>query len=288
MRNTARVTGLGSVGFVRALVPLLIGLVWALAAAPGQAASLQEVTGFGSNPGGLRMFKYVPDNLPSHRDISVHEYLDFFARAYGLKGERRRRTVREVMEFTGLEPLAEKLTSALSKGMKQRLCLGKTLLHDPSVLILDEPAAGLDPRARVELRELVKALAEMKKAILVSSHILSELSEICDGVAIIEAGRIQASGRVEDIVRDLRSHTEIYLRCLAEPEAVERTLAELPGVDEVRPARQGVVFHFAGDEDALAALLEALVRAGLRPVEFASEETDLEDVFLSLTEGKVQ
>ena len=126
------------------------------------------------------------------------------------------------MDFTSLEPLRDKLTGALSKGMKQRLCLAKTLLHDPSTLILDEPASGLDPRARVELRELVRALAEMGKAILISSHILTELSEICDSIAVIEAGHIQATGPVSRIVQDLRPHREIYLRCLEDVAVVER------------------------------------------------------------------
>lgn len=232
---------------------------------------------------------FMPDSYGAYASTTVLDYLDFFARAYGLRGDRRRRTLRDVMDFTALEPLAQKYTSALSKGMKQRLCLAKTLLHDPALLVLDEPASGLDPRARVELRELVKALAEMGKAVLVSSHILSELSEICHGVAIIEAGKIQATGRVEDIVRGIRAHREIYVRCLAGVEATERALAEMPaGIEALRPVRDGIAFEFTGDDPALADLLGRLVRNGLQPVEFASEETDLEDVFLSLTQGKVQ
>ncbi len=231
---------------------------------------------------------FMPDSFGAYASTTVLEYLDFFARAYGLKGEQRRRSLREVMDFTSLDPLAEKLTTALSKGMKQRLCLAKTLLHDPAVLILDEPASGLDPRARVELRELIKALAVMGKAILISSHILTELSEICDGVAIIEAGSLQATGPVDAIVRGIRPHGEIYVRCLAGNEPTHRLLSELPGVDRVREVREGLAFDFEGDHDAQADLLRRLVEGGLKPIEFATEETDLEDVFLSLTEGKVQ
>ncbi len=129
---------------------------------------------------------YMPDRYGTYDDVTVFEFLDFFARAYGLHGAARRKRVESVMEFTGLQPLAQKLTSALSKGMKQRVALGRTLLHDPKLLILDEPADGLDPRARIELRELLRALADQGKAVLISSHILTELAEICDSCAIIE------------------------------------------------------------------------------------------------------
>jgi len=231
---------------------------------------------------------FMPDAYGAYSATTVADYLDFFARAYGLRGKKRFATLGEVMDFTGLDPLADKLTSSLSKGMKQRLCLAKTLLNDPSVLILDEPAAGLDPRARVELRELVKALAEMGKAILISSHILTELSEVCDGVAVIEAGRIQASGSVDEIVRRLKPHSDIFLRALEDPETTERRLLELPHVGHIRHDRGGLVFDYEGTPEEMADLLQQLVEMGIRPVEFATRATDLEDVFLSLTEGKVQ
>ena len=172
--------------------------------------------------------------------------------------------------------------------MKQRLCLAKTLLHDPVTLILDEPAAGLDPRARVELRELVKAMAEMGKAILISSHILSELSEICDSVAVIEKGQLQAMGSVEDIVRGITPHREIYMRTLSGADLAQRTLAEMPRIQSLRLDRNGVAFDFEGSQEELADLLATLIAKNLQVVEFAARETDLEDVFLKLTEGKVQ
>lgn len=231
---------------------------------------------------------FMPDSYGAYTNTTVVDYLDFFARAYGLRGRNRSKTIREVISFTGLAPIAGKLTTALSKGMKQRLCLAKTLLHDPAVMILDEPAAGLDPRARVELRELVKALAEMGKSVLVSSHILSELSEMCDAVAVIEAGRVQVTGTVKDVIKGLRPHTEIYLRTLDDVDAAERRLLELPRVSAVRQDRNGIVFDFAGTDVEQAELLEMLVRTGVRPTEFSSQQSSLEDVFLRLTEGKVQ
>lgn len=238
-----------------------------------------------------RRLGFMPDSYGAYANTTVADYLDFFARAYGLRGRQRRDTAREVMAFTGVEPLASKEVNALSKGMKQRLCLAKTLLHDPALLILDEPAAGLDPRARVELRELVRALAGMGKAVLISSHILSELGELCDTVAVIEAGRLVATGSVDSVLREMQPHLGILVRALADEEDLRRALLEQPRVESVRPAREGrggLVVDFVGELEQTAELLEALVRAGLRPVEFAPQGANLEDVFLSLTEGKLQ
>lgn len=231
---------------------------------------------------------FMPDAYGAYSATTVSDYLDFFARSYGLRGKRRTQAVREVSSFTGLDPLLGKLTSSLSKGMKQRMCLAKTLLHDPALLILDEPASGLDPRARVELRELVKALAELGKAVLISSHILTELSEVCDSICVIEAGILRATGSVDDVVKRLRPHAEIYVSALTSLENLRRKLLETPGVGQVREERKGVAFDFVGTPEDVSGLLGDLVRAGLRPVEFAPRQVDLEDVFLSLTEGQLQ
>jgi ABC-2 type transport system ATP-binding protein len=148
---------------------------------------------------------FMPDSFGRYGDMNVVEFLDFYARAYGLRGDRRREAVEHVLVFTELRKLAEKPIKTLSKGMSQRLGLGRCLIHDPQVMVLDEPAAGLDPRARVELRELIRLLAtEMNKTVLISSHILTELSEICDSAAIIEAGRILAHGTIEEIQQQQR------------------------------------------------------------------------------------
>jgi ABC-2 type transport system ATP-binding protein len=235
-----------------------------------------------------RSIGFMPDAYGAYANTTVLDYLDFFARAYDLAGARRGQTIERVVAFTALEGMLEKHIAALSKGMKQRLCLAKTLLHDPAVLILDEPAAGLDPRARVELRELVRALAQMGKAILVSSHILTELSEMCSAVAVIERGRMRGMGTVGEVVKSVAPRTRFFLRALAGPEAAERALLERPHVLEVRRERDGVTFELEGGLDEQAGLLAALVGAGLRPTEFSPRETNLEDVFLSLTEGKLQ
>jgi ABC-2 type transport system ATP-binding protein len=235
-----------------------------------------------------RRLGFMPDSYGAYANTTIWEYLDFYARAYGLRAEARTRRVEDVMPFTSLGDLREKEIAGLSKGMKQRLCLAKTLLHDPSVLILDEPAAGLDPRARVELRELLRALAAQGKAILISSHILTELAEMCDTVAVIERGEIKATGAVADLTKKLRPASVVYVRTLQGAEATERALLELPGVLRVRHEREGVVFEHEGAPEDLAQTLTALVTRGLSPIEFSPQHLDLEDVFLSLTEGKLQ
>ena len=232
---------------------------------------------------------FMPDAYGAYTNVTVADYLEFFARAYGLRSERRA-TIARLVEFTSLEGLLEKPTTSLSKGMKQRLCLAKTLLHDPALLILDEPAAGLDPRARIELRELVRALAKQGKAVLISSHILSELGEMCDSVVVVEEGRVRAADRVENIKADMRAgaQTRVFVRCLEGAEVLERMLLEEPGVLAPHREREGVVFGLEGGEAGLARLIEVLVRRGAKPIEIRPENVDLEDVFLSLTEGRVQ
>jgi ABC-2 type transport system ATP-binding protein len=236
-----------------------------------------------------RRLGFMPDSYGAYVHTTVAEYLDFYARSYGLRGRDRLRMLSYVKEFTGLLPLEDKLMTALSKGMKQRLCLAKTLLHDPAIMILDEPAAGLDPHARVELRELVKALAGLGKAVMISSHILTELSQICTTVAVIEAGKVRATGSVRDVIRRAQTqHKVVRLRALAPDAEVLRTLLEIPGVEAARPDHGYISFEYAGEDDDLARLLRRLVERGVAPVEFAPKATDLEDVFLSLTQGKVQ
>ncbi|MDY7227481.1 ABC transporter ATP-binding protein [Hyalangium rubrum] len=246
---------------------------------------------------------YMPDRYGTYDDITVWEFLDFFARAYGLKGAERTRRVASVMEFTGLVPLKDKLTSALSKGMKQRVALGRTLLHDPKLLILDEPADGLDPRARIELRELLRALADQGKAVLISSHILTELAEICDTCAIIEQGRLLATGKVADLLA--QSHAgeaaELTIRLApgAEGETVyeraERLLLEQPRVAQVtrEPGLVRVRLELEPGstrvqvDEAAARLLAALVGAGLPVCAFSHRELNLEDAFMTVTKGRV-
>ncbi|RKI51222.1 ABC transporter ATP-binding protein [Corallococcus sp. AB049A] len=248
---------------------------------------------------------YMPDRYGTYDDVTVTEFLDFFARAYGLKGAQRKQRVESVMEFTGLGPLAHKLTTELSKGMRQRVALGRTLLHDPRLLLLDEPADGLDPRARIELRELLRALADQGKAVIISSHILTELAEICDSCVIIEQGRLLAQGKVEDLLRqgpDTSRVLELTVRLAATGDGsealwarTERTLLEQPRVKDVSREASALRVRLELEVDAgptqaeaaAAALLSALVSQGLPVCAFSPRERNLEDAFMTVTKGRV-
>src|SRR5271154_935423 len=203
-----------------------------------------------------RAVGYVPDTLPAHADITVHEYLDFYARAYGLRGKKRTQAVEAIEEFTNVTGIRGKNLKALSKGMKQRVSLGRALVYDPDVLILDEPAAGLDPRARVELRELLMLLAERKKAILISSHILTELTEICNGVVIIERGRILETGTIDDVLKKSAPRRTVAVRLL-DGQAAEliKELLQTPFVTNVREVVNEIHFELTGDESAACGIL---------------------------------
>jgi ABC-2 type transport system ATP-binding protein len=241
-----------------------------------------------------KVLGFMPDAFGRYPNMNVLEYLDFYARAYGFKGAKRRDAVERVLQFTELNRLTDKPIDTLSKGLSQRLGLGRTLIHDPQVLVLDEPAAGLDPRARVELRELIHLLArKLNKTVLISSHILTELSEICDSAAIIEAGRILASGTVEQLMLQLkhaegRTHASLSVRVLRNAPALERLLVEQPFVSRVAVTQNTVSFDYEGDDEARARLLRDLVGQGVEIVEFQGRTESLEDAFMAITKGVMQ
>ena len=231
---------------------------------------------------------YMSDQFHPYPNLDVLQYLDFFARAYGLRGEARWRTVRSVAQFCGLLPFAERPATGLSKGMGQRLHLAKTLLHDPQLLILDEPASGLDPRARIEFRNLLKELAAAGKGILISSHILPELGEMCDSVVVVEKGQRVVSGTIAEIQRTVQHEQVVLLRVLGDQALAERFLLTQPGIGDVVQDGVRLRFGFGGDDEALAGLLARAVQAGLQVVEFGRSEANLEDIFLKTTRGNLQ
>jgi ABC-2 type transport system ATP-binding protein len=236
-----------------------------------------------------RLVGYVPDSLPTHRDMSVHEYLDFFGRAYGLKARHRRQVLERIEEFTNLTGIRDKHLVALSKGMKQRVSVARSLIHDPPVLVMDEPAAGLDPRARVELRELLKLLSWQGKALLISSHILTELTEICTGAVIIEQGKILRAGTMDRILAEGTSRRTVLIRLLDRQEELCRGLAGKPHVESARLLVDNTIEAVVdGPEEVCCDLLAGLVQEGFRVVEFHQRRADLEDVFMSVTRGEVQ
>ena len=235
-----------------------------------------------------RMTGFMPDYAGVYSTTTVEEYLDFFARSTGLRGEARRKAVEGVIEFMGITELRDRHIERLSKGLKQRVALGRAIIHDPQLLILDEPAANLDPRARIEFRTLIRELAADGKTVLLSSHILTELSEICDAVAVIEKGKILATGTVEAIMKGIREHRVLSVRLSGEREKAMRFLLEQPDVARVLDANDRLQVEFLGDDAAQVALLGRLVAAGFPILEFNAEGAGLEDLFMKITAGNVQ
>ncbi len=234
-----------------------------------------------------RVLGWMPDSFGVYDDMKVWEYLDFFARCYGIPADRRRRIIGDLLELVDLADKRETYVQGLSRGMQQRLCLAHTLVHDPQVLLLDEPASGLDPRARVELRELLRELRSMGKTILVSSHILPELEELCTSVAIIDRGQVLAHGRVAEIEKRLRVGAVLRARILGEHDAIEAARTWFSGQPDVVTAEvldDGTVeIGFHGDDDGTARLLAHAVGSGMRVMSFSRAASDLEELFLQVT-----
>jgi ABC-2 type transport system ATP-binding protein len=254
------------------------------------SAGRAEIAGWSvtRNPDEVRrVLGFMPDAFGVYDDMKVWEYLDFFARCYGLPPAGRRRMIADLLELVDLGDKRDAYVQTLSRGMQQRLCLAHALVHDPKVLLLDEPASGLDPRARVELRELLRELRSMGKTIVISSHILPELEELCTSVAIVDRGQVLAHGRVSDIEKRLRFGAVLRVRLLLEGEALEAArswFAADPDVASAVILADGTIeLGFRGDDTASARLLAASVTAGLPLVSFARAASDLEELFLQVT-----
>ncbi len=256
-----------------------------LAATSGHA----EVAGIDvrRNPDAARrVLGFMPDVFGVYDDMKVWEYLDFFARCYGIPGARRRRMISDLLDLVDLGDKREAYVQGLSRGMQQRLCLAHTLVHDPAVLLLDEPASGLDPRARVELRELLRELRSLGKTIVISSHILPELEELCTAVAIVDHGQVLAHGKVSEIERRLRFGAVLRVRILAghRLEDARAHFATDPRVASATILDDGQIeLGFRGDDEASAQMLAAAIAAGIRVVSFARAASDLEELFLQVT-----
>jgi ABC-2 type transport system ATP-binding protein len=235
-----------------------------------------------------RITGFMPDYAGVYANTTVSEYLDFFARAHDLRGDARRQAVANIIEFMGIGDLRDRDVESLSKGLRQRVALGRAIIHDPQVLILDEPAANLDPRARIEFRTLIRELAADGKTVLLSSHILTELAEICDVVAVIEKGRILVTGTVQEILERVRRKRILSVRLAGENGRVERFLLEQPGVVSVHEVGGCVQFEFDGGDDEQGSLISRLITAGFPVLEFSAHRAGLEDLFIEITEGPVQ
>jgi ABC-2 type transport system ATP-binding protein len=234
-----------------------------------------------------RSIGFMPDTFGVYDGMRVAEYLDFFATAYGIALAARRRIIADVLALVDLEQKAETEVNLLSRGMKQRLGLARTLVHDPPVLILDEPASGLDPRARVEVKELLRELQRMGKTILISSHILSELADICTQLAVIEKGSLVAFGSLAEILRRVREKWMIELEVLS---GVNEALAVLHASPRARHPElldQRICFEFTGIPQELSALLRQMVEADVKLLWCKEVEVNLEQAFMRITRGEV-
>lgn len=239
------------------------------------------------NPHAVReLIGYVPDFFGVYEDLTAREYLHFFAAAYYIEPRRRSTTVSDVLELTDLTHKVDARVETLSRGMKQRLALARVLLHDPQVLLLDEPTSGLDPRARIEVRELLKALKGMGKTILISSHILHELSQLCTRIGIIEAGRMVAEGSLEQIYRQLGLLRIVHVQITGQTNALVDQIRAIPGVKSLEVQVDRLAIQLDEMQTAVEDLLDAIHALGARIHMFQPEAMDMETAFMKLTEGK--
>jgi ABC-2 type transport system ATP-binding protein len=235
-----------------------------------------------------RIVGYMPDQFGVYDGLTVEEYLEFFAGAYRLAPRVRRSIIEDVMELTDLAQLRRKMVSALSKGMKQRLCVAKTLVHDPRLLVLDEPAAALDPRARIELRVLLKELRDMGKTIFISSHILTELSDLCTSVGIIEKGELVKCGRVDLLQRERWGVDRVEIQLCEERPEVLALLQRAECVANVNAENRTVSFDYSGPPEEFYRVLKLLVDRSVPLLAVRHDSRNLEHLFLELTRGEVQ
>ena len=234
-----------------------------------------------------KILGFMPDAFGVYDGMRLREYLDFFGAAYKIPSKTRKTIIDDVLELTDLTGRADDFVSAFSRGMKQRCCLAKTLIHDPKVLLLDEPASGLDPRARIEMRELLKTLRDMGKTILISSHILSELGDMCNKIGIIERGELLAFGNYREILGRIRQQRQVRLQVLDGGDKVAAKLETTSGAMNVERSGNEFQFETTLSAEQLSGLLGDMVREGVRVLFFAEHEGTLEDVFLHVTKGGV-
>lgn len=238
------------------------------------------------DPAGVRQsLGYMPDFFGVYDNLTSVEYLEFYAGAFKIPAKKRPALVADLLELVNLSHKADAYVDSLSRGMQQRLGLARCLVHDPDVLVLDEPASGLDPRARIELREIIKQLRGMGKTILISSHILPELAELCDEIGVIEQGRLIACGSVHEVSNRVRGQSLMQVRIVQKETLAARLLCDSPHVTELEEYLDGFRFLFQGTDLQKADLLQHLIHAKVAVSYFGESKENLEDVFLAITEG---
>jgi len=253
----------------------------------GEARVCGNVVGYESRK--IRpLIGYVPDFFGAYEDMVVQEYLEFFASAYNINGKQRKRVVGDVLELTDLVYKRDALVDSLSRGMQQRLSLARVLLHDPKVLLLDEPASGLDPRARIEIRELLKELRRMGKTIIISSHILHELAELCTTVGIIEKGELLLHGSLSEIIQRARTGTKVHVRVTEQQDLAMLLLQKTKGIKGVELQDGKITVELERRTHDFSPLAKLLIDNNFKVREIREEEVNLETAFMRLTKGIVQ
>ncbi|GMU82245.1 MAG: multidrug ABC transporter ATP-binding protein [Planctomycetota bacterium] len=253
----------------------------------GEARVCGHVVGYESRK--IRpLIGFVPDFFGAYEDMVVQEYLEFFAAAYNITGKKRTQIVGDVLELTDLSYKRDALVDSLSRGMKQRLSIARVLLHDPKVLFLDEPASGLDPRARIEIRALLKELHRMGKTILISSHILPDLADMCSSIGILERGKLLYHGSVSEALRRARVGTVLHVITTDDQERTRLVLEQLPGVENAAIRNGAVVLTLEAETSDFSFVAQAMIANRLRISEIKQEEANLEAAFMRLTKGVVQ
>ena len=230
---------------------------------------------------------YMPDFFGVYDQLTATEYLDFYAACYRIPRARRTKIAADLLELVGLADRRDQSVDTLSRGLKQRLCLARALVHDPAVLLLDEPASGLDPRARVEMREILKELQRMGKTIVISSHILPELTELCTMIGIIDQGRMRATGPVQEVIRELTSGRRLRIMVMGRRDEAVAILKALPSIRTVDMINGAIEAQYEGDDATAASILQALTGAGISVSGFSQLEGGLEDAFLKATSEDV-
>ena len=230
------------------------------------------------------MIGYVPDTFGVYDNLKVSEYMDFFASCYGLEGLKARGRCHTLLLQVGLGDKEDFFVDGLSRGMQQRLCLARALIHDPQILIMDEPTAGLDPRTRMEFKEMVKELHEQGKTILISSHLLPDLAEICTDIGILDAGRMVVCGSMEEILNQLKASKPVIITVDQNREAALKLLKEHPLVKTISVREPEIMVGFTGTKQQESELLAQLVKAGVPVRSFMRERASLEAIFMQLTD----
>jgi len=234
-----------------------------------------------------RVMGYMPDNFGVYDGMKVWEFLDFFAVAYQIPRVKRKQVIGDVLDLLDLTHKRDDFVNGLSRGMKQRLCLAKTLVHDPPVLILDEPSSGLDPRARLEVKALLKELRRMGKTILISSHILTELADCCTSIGIIERGQLLMHGPIDEVYRKIRGNRIIEIKFIEGMAQGLSLIRSCPETLNVQAEDHRATVELATDDEGVARLLSQLQLAGVRVLSYAEKDPTLEDVFMLVTKGLV-